>query len=66
MPDIVIAGAGVVGLAAALLLAKDHHRVTVLERDRAAPAMTTSGISNPLASPRAAAAAPGRSYSGSE
>jgi 2-polyprenyl-6-methoxyphenol hydroxylase-like FAD-dependent oxidoreductase len=38
MPDVVIAGAGVVGLAAALLLAKDHHRVTVLERDRAAPA----------------------------
>src|SRR5580704_18982474 len=37
MPDVVIAGAGVVGLAAALLLAKDHHRVTVLERDRAAP-----------------------------
>ena len=38
MPDVVIAGAGVVGLAAALLLAKDRHRVTVLERDRAAPA----------------------------
>ena len=38
MPDVVIAGAGVVGLAAALLLARDRHRVTVLERDRAAPA----------------------------
>jgi 2-polyprenyl-6-methoxyphenol hydroxylase-like FAD-dependent oxidoreductase len=36
MPEVVIAGAGVVGLAAALLLAKDHHRVTMLERDRAA------------------------------
>jgi 2-polyprenyl-6-methoxyphenol hydroxylase-like FAD-dependent oxidoreductase len=40
MPDVVIAGAGVVGLAAALLLAKDCHRVTVLERDRAAPPET--------------------------
>jgi 2-polyprenyl-6-methoxyphenol hydroxylase-like FAD-dependent oxidoreductase len=35
MPDIVVLGAGVCGLAAALLLTRDGHDVTVLERDPA-------------------------------
>jgi len=35
--DIVILGAGVVGLGTALLLAEDGHQVTVLERDPQAP-----------------------------
>ena len=37
MADIVIVGAGVVGLGTALLLAQDGHRVTVLERDPQPP-----------------------------
>lgn len=37
MARIVTVGAGVVGLATALLLAKDGHEVVVLERDAAAP-----------------------------
>jgi 2-polyprenyl-6-methoxyphenol hydroxylase-like FAD-dependent oxidoreductase len=37
MPGIVIIGAGVVGLGTALLLAKDGHQVTVLERDPQSP-----------------------------
>jgi 2-polyprenyl-6-methoxyphenol hydroxylase-like FAD-dependent oxidoreductase len=35
MPPIVVLGAGVCGLAAGLLLARDGHDVTLLERDRA-------------------------------
>src|SRR5262245_55434941 len=34
MPRIVVLGSGVCGMAAALLLARDGHEVTVLERDR--------------------------------
>jgi 2-polyprenyl-6-methoxyphenol hydroxylase-like FAD-dependent oxidoreductase len=37
MADIVIVGAGVVGLGTALLLARDGHRVTILERDPQSP-----------------------------
>ena len=37
MAKIVIAGAGVVGLGAGLLLCGDGHEVTVLERDARAP-----------------------------
>lgn len=37
MARIVVVGAGLTGTAAALLLARDGHRVTVLERDAAAP-----------------------------
>ena len=37
MADIVIVGAGVVGLGTALVLAKDGHQVTVLERDPQSP-----------------------------
>jgi 2-polyprenyl-6-methoxyphenol hydroxylase-like FAD-dependent oxidoreductase len=37
MADIVILGAGVVGLGSALLLAEDGHHVTVVERDPAPP-----------------------------
>ena len=37
MADVVIVGAGVVGLGTAMLLAKDGHLVTVLERDPAPP-----------------------------
>ena len=35
MPRITVLGAGVCGLAAAMLLARDGHDVTVLERDPA-------------------------------
>lgn len=37
MAEIVVVGAGVCGLGTAMLLAKDGHRVTVLERDPAPP-----------------------------
>jgi 2-polyprenyl-6-methoxyphenol hydroxylase-like FAD-dependent oxidoreductase len=37
MADVVMVGGGVVGLCGGLLLARDGHRVTLLERDPAAP-----------------------------
>lgn len=37
MADILVLGAGLNGLAAAMLLARDNHHVTVLERDTAEP-----------------------------
>lgn len=37
MAEIVIAGGGIVGLSTAMLLAKDGHQVTILERDATAP-----------------------------
>ena len=40
MPNIVVTGAGMNGLTAALLLAKDGHSVTVVERDPALPPST--------------------------
>lgn len=33
MPEVIVLGAGVCGLAAGMMLARDGHRVTVLERD---------------------------------
>jgi 2-polyprenyl-6-methoxyphenol hydroxylase-like FAD-dependent oxidoreductase len=41
MADIVVLGAGLTGLATALLLTRDGHRVTVLDRDPAPPAPGT-------------------------
>lgn len=43
MADVVIVGAGVVGLGTAMLLADDGHQVTVLERDPASPPDGTDG-----------------------
>ena len=37
MPHILVLGAGLTGLTAAMLLARDGHTVTVLDRDPASP-----------------------------
>ena len=44
MAKIVVVGAGVVGLGAALLLCRDGHEVTVLERDAEAPPVGADAI----------------------
>ena len=44
MAEITVLGAGLTGLATALLLARDGHRVTVLERDAALPAGTAEEL----------------------
>ena len=41
---IVIAGAGLVGLSSALLLARDGHEVTVVERDARRPDGSVGGV----------------------
>jgi 2-polyprenyl-6-methoxyphenol hydroxylase-like FAD-dependent oxidoreductase len=41
MADVVVVGGGVVGLCGSLLLARDGHRVTLLERDPAPPPLSS-------------------------
>ena len=52
MADILVLGAGLTGLTTAMLLARDGHDVTVLERDAAAPAARRRGRLDRLGPPR--------------
>ena len=46
-PDVIIVGAGVLGSAMAAVLARDGHRVTVIERDLRAPDRSVGELLQP-------------------
>ena len=44
MPALIVIGGGIAGLSTAMLLARDGHHVTVLERDPAPPPAAAPGV----------------------
>ena len=52
MAEILVLGAGLDGLSTAMLLARDGHQVTVLERDPAEPPPAAAGVGG-VGAPRA-------------